>query len=284
MKRIALFLCVVLTASLFACSAPPEKSDIVATTLPVYEFTTILCQDTGLTVLRLINEDISCLHDYSLSVDQVKTVEAADVIVRSGGELDAFAEDISNGKPTILASDGKRIPGASLGQDPNHPDPHLWMSPILAKVMAVNISNGLKKQYPDHSETFDKNLTHLLDELDALLLYGKTALQDLSCRKLITFHDGFFFFANAFDLQILESIEEDAGSEASAAELKRLITLVRQHDLPAIFVETNGSASAAELIHAETNVPVFRLDMAISGDSYFEAMYQNISTIKEALG
>lgn len=284
MKRIALFLCIVLTASLLGCSAPPEKADIVATTLPVYEFTTMLCQDTGLTVTRLIDENISCLHDYSLSVNQVRTVEAADVIVRTGGDLDAFMEDISAGKPVILANDGQRIPGASLGRDPDHPDPHLWTSPILAKVMAANICNGLKKQYPDHTETFEKNLDHLTDELDALLQYGKMALLDLSSRKLITFHDGFFFFANAFDLQIVESIEEEAGSEASAAELKRLITLVRQNDLRAIFVETNGSASAAELIHAETNVPVYRLDMAISGDSYFEAMYGNINTIKEALG
>jgi hypothetical protein len=41
---------------------------------------------------------------------------------------------------------------------------------------------------------------------------------------------------------------------------------------------------AARIIAAETGVSLYALDMAMSGDSYFEAMYHNIDTIKEALG
>ena len=66
--------------------------------------------------------------------------------------------------------------------------------------------------------------------------------------------------------------------------IKELIALVRQHKLPAVFTETNGSDSAAEVIRSETGAAVFSLDMAMSGDSYFEAMEHNIRTIKEALG
>ena len=44
----------------------------------------------------------------------------------------------------------------------------------------------------------------------------KTSLESLSCRELITFHDGFSYFADAFDLTILRAMEEEAGSEASA--------------------------------------------------------------------
>jgi len=54
--------------------------------------------------------------------------------------------------------------------------------------------------------------------------------------------------------------------------------------LPAVFTESNGSVSAADIIAAETNISVYSLDMAMGGDSYFEAMYHNIDTIKEALG
>ena len=79
-------------------------------------------------------------------------------------------------------------------------------------------------------------------------------------------------------------MEEESGSEASAADLKELIALVRQHKLPAVFTETNGSDSAAKVIRSETGAAIFSLDMAMSGDSYFEAMEHNIRTIKEALG
>ena len=63
-----------------------------------------------------------------------------------------------------------------------------------------------------------------------------------------------------------------------------MIELTRQHRLPAIFTETNGSTSAAGIIAAETGANVYALDMVMSGDSYFEAMYHNIDTLKEALG
>ena len=79
-------------------------------------------------------------------------------------------------------------------------------------------------------------------------------------------------------------MEEESGSEASAAELKELIYLVREHRLPAIFTEKSGSASAAGIISKETGASVYSLDMAMSGDSYFDAMYHNIDTLKEALG
>ena len=67
------------------------------------------------------------------------------------------------------------------------------------------------------------------------------------------------------------------------AELIELIRMTRDHDLPAIFTEANGADSAARIISAETGAEIFILDMAMAGDSYFDAMYHNIDTLKEAL-
>ena len=78
-------------------------------------------------------------------------------------------------------------------------------------------------------------------------------------------------------------MEEESGSEASAKELIELIGLVQEHSLPAIFTEKNGSVSAAAILSGETGVSVYQLDMAMAGEDYFEAMYRNIDTLKEAL-
>ena len=121
------------------------------------------------------------------------------------------------------------------------------------------------------------------DKLSALQIYGENKLKDLSCRDLITFHDGFGYFAESFHLNILTAVEEESGSEASAKMLVSLIGQVETNDLPAIFTEINGSTAAAEIIAAETGAKIYSLDMAISGDDYFAAMYHNIDTIKEAL-
>ena len=78
-------------------------------------------------------------------------------------------------------------------------------------------------------------------------------------------------------------MEEESGREASAAELIELIEEVEHHALPAIFTEANGSVSAAGIIARETHIESYQLDMVMSGDSYFDAMYHNIDTLKEAL-
>ena len=66
-------------------------------------------------------------------------------------------------------------------------------------------------------------------------------------------------------------------------ELIEIIGLVENKNLPAIFTETNGSTAAAQIVAVETGAKIFTLDMAMSGDSYFDAMYRNIDTLKEAL-
>ena len=150
--------------------------------------------------------------------------------------------------------------------------------------MAQNICDNLCKLYPQHEKTFLGNTDNLILELEALQSYGEQSLSSLSYREMITFHDGFAYFADSFGLTIEKAIEEESGQEASAAELKELIELVNKHQLPAVFTERNGSVSAAEVIAAETGCKLYALDMAMSGDSYFTAMYHNIDTIKEALG
>lgn len=295
MKRIRSFLAAALLGlSLAGCGAAEPPAQVAATTLPVYEFTSRLCGGTGVTVTRLVTESVSCLHDYSLNVSQVKALEGAELVVISGAGLEEFMEDLLADKPAIDASLGVTL----LEPEEHHhgheeesheghhheEDPHIWLSPENAMTMARNICDGLSRQYPGCAGRFAENLDALLADLEALDAYGSEALADLSCRELITFHDGFGYLADCYGLHIIRAVEEESGSEASAAELIELIGEVDHHDLPAVFTERNGSVSAAGIIARETGAEAFALDMAMGGDSYFDAMYHNIDTLKEALG
>ena len=285
MKRLLAVL--ILFLFLVGCAAPAEQADIAATTLPVYEFTSRLCEGTGLTVTRLITESVSCLHDYSLSVRQVRAVESADTVVVSGAGLEEFMHDLLSGRNVIDASTDIPLLGCEHDHEDDHhhheADSHIWLSPENAKSMCANICAGLEEKYPQYASVFRTNLAKLTADIQLLEDYGKQQLSSLSCRELITFHDGFAYFAQSFDLHILAAVEEESGSEASARELKELIGIIESHDLPAIFTEKSGSVSAAGIISRETGVAVFDLDMAMAGSSWFDAMYHNIDTIKEAL-
>ena len=294
MRHICLILLLVCLL-LSGCQTADTPAMVVATTLPVYDFTVALCQNTDITVERLINESVSCLHDYSLSVSQVKAVESAEIIVCSGAGLEDFLSDLLESSVKVDASAGISLLCTSHShdhddhahhahEDTQEVDAHIWLSPANASCMAKNIAAGLIDHYPQHEQQIQNNLTALLQNLDVLQQYGQQTLSELRSRDLITFHDGFSYFADSFDLHILEAVEEESGSEASAKELIHLITLVQDYKLPAIFTETHGSVSAANVISRETGANIYALDMCMGDTGYFEAMYRNIDTIKEALG
>ena len=293
MKKIIAILLILTIIILTGCGQT-ENFEIVATTLPVYEFTSLLCTGTDLSVGRLVTESISCLHDYTLQVDQMRMIENANVIVISGAGLEAFLDNaLEHSHMQIDASINVHIHENANNHDhdlhDNHShehdiDPHIWLSPENAKIMAVNIASGLTELYPQHKKAFQRNLDTLTKKLDTLQIYGSDQLSKLKQRELITFHDGFAYFAESFDLHILESVEEESGSEASAAEIIHLVALVNDNNLPAVFTERSGSDACAGIISKETGAKIYTLDMAMAGDSYFDALYHNIDTVKEALG
>ena len=103
---------------------------------------------------------------------------------------------------------------------------------------------------------------------------------------LITFHDGFRYFCHAYDLELLESIEEEAGSEASAKEIVEITHLVKEHDIPVIFTEVNGSDATAKAIVRETGCAIAQLSMVMDGPdddlgNYVRAMLKNMLSITD---
>lgn len=292
MKRFIIATAIFMITLCTGCAHQQQPAQLVATTLPVYDFTEFLCRGTQIHVQQLINDPVSCLHDYTLTVSQMRAIENAEHIIISGGGLEEFLEDVLTSKDRVIdASAGIELHCSTdehnhaIGNNHHHDtDPHIWLSPTLAVEMAKNISSGLCATYPQHSELIQSNLTLLTQELTALSDYGQTALSDLTCRELVTFHDGFSYLAEEFDLTILHSVEEDEGSEASAKDLIHICEIVTDYSIPAIFTEKNGSNAAASVIQNETGTRVFALDMAMSSDNYFDAMRHNIDTLKEALG
>lgn len=293
MKKLPCLL--ILLAALLCGCAPEAPGDIAATTLPVYQFTSRLTEGTNLRVTRLVTENVSCLHDYTLTVQQMKAIEHARVVVLSGAGLEDFLGealtsaqtviDSSAGIPLLEGGHHHHHEGEASEEETHHHshDPHLWLSPGCAMEQAKNICAGLSAEYPEYRDIFEENLEQLLQDLQDLEDYGRRELSKLSSREILTFHDGFSYLAQAFDIEIVEAIEEESGAEASAKELIHLAEEVRLHSIPAIFVEENGSGSAASIIAAETGAKKATLSMAMSGDDYFDAMYRNIDALKEAL-
>ena len=287
MKKFTIY-CVLLSfLFIFSGCKQEDGTQILATTKPVYEFATILCEGTPLKVDLLISENVSCLHDYTLQVNQMRKLESAELIIINGAGFEDFLADaLPDDRRIIDCSANIELHCAHSHSHDSHThenDPHIWLSIDNGRKMAEDIYAGLCKNNPEYTDTITSNFAKLIGKFDTLSENAQV-LKELRCRELITFHDGFSYFADSLDLHIIKAIEEESGSEASAQELISIIQDIKVHNLPAIFTEVSSSSAAASIIRAETGIQVYALDMALSERSYFDAMEHNIKTLKEALG
>lgn len=305
MKRtfLSLLLCALL--ALGGCSAPGGESasssgdasfSVVATTYPVYLFSSALCAGVdGVSVSRLNTGEISCLHDYTLSVADMKLLEGADLLAMNGAGLEDFMDDAlaSSQAQVVDCSQSVELLPAQGHEGHDHEteyDPHIWMDPDNASRMLDALAAALKAALPDQAQAIDANLS------DAQAALPRTDERPLSGVELITFHNGFSYFAQYTGAVILTSIEEEEGSEASAKEIMEIVNLVEEHQLPAVFTEVNGSDATAQAIARETGCQVHALSMLMSGpdvssqdagtiisDYYVQVIEDNINTIREAM-
>ena len=296
MKKLIAPLCA-LVLLLSACGQPAPAQDedtlhIVATTYPVYLFTTAVTEGAeGVEVSLLVNQQTSCLHDYTLTVSDMKAIEGADVIVMNGAGLENFMDDaLSASDATVIdCSAGMDLLPAQGHEGHDHDteyDPHIWMDPANAQVMLGAIADQLGQIT---GQDLQASCAAVQQQVEEAAQQWKEQLTTLSAPKLITFHDGFQYFSRSFGLELLKAIEEEEGSEASAQEIQEIVSLVEQYQLPAIFTEVNGSESTAQAISRECGCGVYQLNMIMSGDGtgiqpYLDAMQNNIDTIVEAFG
>lgn len=282
MKRVLAALLALLL--LCACSPAPvqnePKMNIVATTYPTYLAVLAVTEGVdGISVSRLDTGSVSCLHDYTLTVNDMKKLSRADIIVMNGAGMEAFLSDaLASSAATVMdCSQGIDLLPATghhdhdhehhHGDGADHYDPHFWLAPNNMTTMVHNLLYDLlplvdTQAYPRMLDNAQQALSLIKDcELECHQL----AQQAEDRVTLITFHDGFQYFAHTFRLPLLRAIEEEAGSEASAKEIVAITHLIREHDIPVIFTEVNGSDATARAIRRETGCAVAPLSMIMDG-------------------
>lgn len=303
-----------LLLSCAGCASPAAQSEarvhIAATTYPIYALTCAVSAGVeGVSVSRLNTGQVSCLHDYTLTVSDMARLEQADLVLINGAGLEEFLDgvleqleapitDCSSGID-LLEPDGHLHSHEVDEADGHHHDhdPHYWMDPRNAVAMAGTIAQALAQTDPDNAGRYQANAALVSEALTIAYSTWSTALTGLTYPYLITFHNGFPYFASAFGLELLFAMEEEDGATASARDILEASTYVKEYHLPAIFMEANGSGSAARAVSGETGAAVSTLSMLMDGDDapegagaieileqlYLSPMGQNVKTILEVL-
>ncbi len=136
-------------------------------------------------------------------------------------------------------------------QHPEHDglDPHIWLSPPLAKILARNILIALLEIDPAHQSDYESNYKQFVRKIDDLDTELKEIFEGSQGLEFMVFHPSWGYFAHAYGLeQIPIEIE---GKNPKPAQLRKLIEHARDKGIKVIFVQPRFSVRNAELVARE---------------------------------
>jgi zinc/manganese transport system substrate-binding protein len=225
-------------------------------------------------------------HVYEPRPSDAAAVAATDVFFVNGlgfeGWMERLVEATGYTGPLVVASEG--VPSHAMeeegedheeqeGQEGHEEhdhggiDPHAWQSLSNAVLYVQNIAKGLCSVDAAGCESYEANAAAYASELTTLDVSVREQIEAVPAerRKVITTHDAFGYFGEAYGVTFLapEGISTDA--EPSAAAVARLITQIRSEGVTALFVENMGDPRLVQQIADETGVTV-------GGELYADAL------------
>ncbi len=252
-----------------------------------------------LEVRNLASPDTGCLHDYQLQTVDMKALSGADMFLVNGAGMESYLDTVLSAFPDLpVISAAEGIPllygtdALEIGEseDSEEANAHIWLSAANASRMAENLARGMAERLPDASEKILSNLEVLQSRLQQLDNTLREGLSSLPNKGIVTFHEAFPYFAEAYGLRVIAVVNREPGETLTPAQLARLADTIRELGNPPLFVEPQYEDLSARTLSAETGSPVYTLDPVVTGpeenvplDYYESVMLENMRVLQEAL-
>jgi len=193
-------------------------------------------------------------HTYEPTPQQMKDLAKADLYLKVGTiEFEEMWMDrIVDVNPGMLVVDTSQSI-ALIDQDP-----HIWLSPNLARQQAQSIYQALITIDAAHQPDYQRNLQAFQGEMDQLDQYIKEQLKNIKHRELLVFHPAWRYFCADYGLE--EIAIEQEGKEPTVQEMVRIINDAREKGIRAVIVSPQHSTHQAEAIAGDIGAEIITLD------------------------
>jgi zinc/manganese transport system substrate-binding protein len=169
-----------------------------------------------------------------------------------------------------------------------HPkgNPHYMLDPVDAKIAANNIAEGLSRNFPQHQQTFEKNLKAYLTELDEWIVRWEKMAVPLRGVKYVEYHPEWIYFANRFGLERVGSVELKPGIEPTPNHIVELVQQIKL-EKPQLLLYGAQNPRVPEKIAAETGIKLLRLYSNAGGrpetDTYIKWIDYTVRTLVQTV-
>lgn len=216
-------------------------------------------------------------HLYKASESDVRKLAEADLILYNGLHLEGKMADVlvkmARSRPVVAVTE--EIPEELLREPPElagQYDPHVWFDVSLWRRTLEPIVRELSALDPAHAADYRANADRFAAELEALDTWVEERAAELppERRLLVTAHDAFGYFGRRYGFEVVGIQGISTVSEAGLQDVERVVDLVVERRVPALFVESSVPRRAIEAVQAAVRSRGH--EVTIGGELYSDSM------------
>ena len=231
---------------------------------------------------NMANVNVGCLHDYTLTTEDMKKVENADIFITNGLGMENFIDTIINSNEGMYILDSSNGIQNLISHE-DETNAHIWTSIDNYIIQVRNIAEGLKENDPNNEEIYEKNANEYIQELENLKENYLQELEDLQGKKAICLNEAFEYLGQELGMELITVQTDHEESTMSAEMLRSIIDEVKQQNIEIILIDKNDNKANAETISNETGAKILELNSGLTGsmekNAYIEAMRENFDLL-----
>ncbi|MEK4354294.1 metal ABC transporter substrate-binding protein [Paenibacillus sp. FSL H8-0261] len=238
-------------------------------------------------------------HMYDPLPKDTSKVSSADLVFYNGLNLETgkgwFQDllDVTNKKDVAFAVSDEVTPMylTEKGKETQE-DPHAWLDVQNAIKYVDIITKHVIEKDPDNKEFYLNNQSEYVKKLNELDQYAKESVEKVPQEKriLVTSEGAFKYFSKAYGFESAFIWEINTDSQGTPEQMKNIIKIIDENQVPALFLETSVNPKTMETISNETGVPIHSKIFTDSlakkgeeGDTYIKMIKWNIDKVVEGL-
>ncbi|MBD2869531.1 metal ABC transporter solute-binding protein, Zn/Mn family [Paenibacillus arenilitoris] len=177
------------------------------------------------------------------------------------------------------------------GHDHGNLDPHTWVSPKSALVLAENVKNSLIEVDAANKADYEKNFEAVKRKLGEIDSDYTEQLAGTANKNIVVSHQAFGYLARDYGLNQIAIMGLSPEAEPRAQDLLDIARFVKENEVKYIFFEELVSDQLAKTLAAEADVDTMVLnplegltsEQEAAGDNYFTLMERNLQNLVQAL-